>query len=105
MPARPGKPGETADEFVRFPGGLPRLRRRHCDRLAVVGRDCEHVVFMLWGNYAREKRTLIDGSKHLVLESPHPSPLSAHKGFFGNNHFKNANAYLEEYGRGTITWC
>ena len=71
----------------------------------VVGRGCEHVVFMLWGNYAREKRTLIDGSKHFILESPHPSPLSAHKGFFGNNHFKNANAYLEEHGRGTITWC
>jgi uracil-DNA glycosylase len=70
-----------------------------------VSRECTHVVFLLWGNYAREKRTLIDATKHLILESPHPSPLSAHRGFLGNNHFKKANEYLEKHGRGTISWC
>jgi len=71
----------------------------------ILSREEEHVVFMLWGNNARQKRGLIDTSKHLILESPHPSPLSAHKGFFGNGHFKAANAYLEKHGRGAINWC
>lgn len=65
----------------------------------------KHVVFMLWGNNARQKRSLIDGTKHLILESAHPSPLSVHKGFFGNSHFKKANEYLKQHGRGEITWC
>ena len=73
--------------------------------IRIISRECTHVVFILWGNYAREKRTLIDPSKHLILESPHPSPLSAHKGFFGNGHFLKANAYLKEHGRGEISWC
>ena len=72
--------------------------------IATINRECEHVVFMLWGNYAREKRVLIDASKHLILESPHPSPLSAHKGFLGNGHFKKANDYLLEVGRRVIKW-
>lgn len=70
-----------------------------------VSENCANVVFMLWGNNARAKRALIDASKHLILESAHPSPLSAYKGFFGNEHFKNANSYLEAHHRGTITWC
>lgn len=73
--------------------------------IRIVSRDCEHVVFLLWGNYARQKCTLIDATKHLVLESPHPSPLSAHKGFFGNGHFKKANEYLEKHNRQEIKWC
>lgn len=71
----------------------------------IISRDCDNVVFILWGNYAREKRGLIDSSEHLILESPHPSPLSAYKGFFGNDHFKKVNEYLEAHGRGTISWC
>jgi len=63
-----------------------------------------HIVFMLWGAYAGKKKELIDGNKHLVLTSVHPSPLSAHRGFFGNNHFKAANEYLLEHGRGEINW-
>ncbi|MCL9972430.1 MAG: uracil-DNA glycosylase [Candidatus Pacebacteria bacterium] len=63
-----------------------------------------HVVFMLWGAFARKKAVLIDTSKHLVLESAHPSPLSAHNGFFGNNHFKRANDYLTSHGRSPIDW-
>jgi len=64
----------------------------------------EHIVFMLWGNFARSKKHLIDTKKHLVLEAPHPSPLSAHRGFFGCKHFSKANAYLKENGIREITW-
>lgn len=64
----------------------------------------EHVVFMLWGAFARKKAMLIDSSKHLILESAHPSPLSAHNGFLGNDHFRKANEYLEQNGRQEIDW-
>lgn len=64
----------------------------------------KNAVFMLWGAFARKKEALIDWEKHLVLKSAHPSPLSAHKGFFGNGHFKEANLYLKENGRGEIDW-
>lgn len=73
--------------------------------IRVVSRECPHAVFLLWGAYARAKRPLIDETRHLVLESPHPSPLSAHKGFFGNGHFKKANEFLLEHGRGEVGWC
>lgn len=64
----------------------------------------EHLVFMLWGRDARAKKSLIDTKKHLVLESPHPSPLSAHAGFFGNNHFQLANEYLKKHQISEISW-
>lgn len=64
----------------------------------------DHVVFMLWGSFARKKAGQIDGSRHLVLESAHPSPLSAHRGFLGNGHFSKANAYLKAQGRTEIEW-
>jgi len=63
----------------------------------------KHIVFMLWGHYARTKKTLIDTSLHLVLESAHPSPL-ARGAFFGCRHFSLANEYLKEKGRGQIEW-
>ena len=63
----------------------------------------EHLVFMLWGNFARKKAELIDGEKHLILESAHPSPLAGDK-FFGNHHFSQANAYLEKHGMTPIDW-
>lgn len=62
------------------------------------------VVFLLWGSYAIRKGAFIDREKHLVLTSPHPSPLSAHRGFFGNHHFSQANAYLEAQGLTPIQW-
>jgi len=62
------------------------------------------VVFILWGAYAIAKRALIDEAKHLVLTAPHPSPLSAHRGFFGSKPFSQANAYLQENGQQPITW-
>jgi uracil-DNA glycosylase len=64
----------------------------------------EHLVFMLWGNYAKQKGAVIDRSKHVVLESAHPSPFSADHGFFDNNHFKKANEYLEQQGEKPIDW-
>lgn len=64
----------------------------------------EHIVFLLWGTFARNKATLIDWQKHFVLQSPHPSPLSAHKGFFGNGHFKMTNDYLKKRGYKQIDW-
>lgn len=69
-----------------------------------LNEQCEHLVFMLWGRDARSKKPLIDTSKHLVLESPHPSPLSAHSGFFGNNHFIKANQFLAEHDLTEINW-
>jgi len=64
----------------------------------------EGVVFMLWGGYARSKKSLIDGAKHLILEAPHPSPLSAHRGFIGCGHFTEANRFLESKRKDPITW-
>ena len=64
----------------------------------------EHLVFMLWGSYAQKKGQVIDDARHLVLKSPHPSPLSARRGFFGNGHFAAANRYLVEHGEEPIDW-
>ena len=62
-----------------------------------------NLVFLLWGNYARSKKVLIDGTKHLILESPHPSPLAG-GGFFGQKHFSKTNEYLIENGRNPVNW-
>ena len=72
--------------------------------IETVSRHAEPSVFLLWGSHARQKKALIDTSRHLVLESPHPSPLSAHRGFFGNHHFSRANQFLQEQGRTPIEW-
>lgn len=64
----------------------------------------EHLVFILWGAPAQRKGRFIDRNKHLVLESPHPSPLSAYRGFFGNNHFSKANDYLTAHHQKPIEW-
>ncbi|TNE83292.1 MAG: uracil-DNA glycosylase, partial [Gammaproteobacteria bacterium] len=64
----------------------------------------EGLVFMLWGSYAQKKGAFIDTRRHLVLKAPHPSPLSAHRGFFGCRHFSKANAYLEQRGVEPIDW-
>src|SRR3989339_1866515 len=63
-----------------------------------------HIVFMLWGAFAGKKESEIDSLKHLILKGPHPSPLSAHRGFLGCNHFKEANDYLKQNGRKEIDW-
>lgn len=69
-----------------------------------LANDREGIVFMLWGAYAIKKGAFIDRSRHLVLTSPHPSPLSAHRGFLGNRHFSQANAYLVERGETPVKW-
>lgn len=69
-----------------------------------IDKKDDPVVFLLWGNFAKSKKVLLNNSKHLVLESPHPSPFSARHGFFGNNHFKLANEYLAKNGVKPIDW-
>ena len=70
-----------------------------------VNAKAEPIVFMLWGSYAQKKAAFVDTSKHLVLKAAHPSPLSAHSGFFGCRHFSKANAFLESGGLAPIDWA
>lgn len=70
----------------------------------LIATEKEHIVFILWGSYAQKKGESIDRTKHLVLESPHPSPLSANRGFFGNKHFSKTNDYLVEHGLDPVKW-
>lgn len=73
--------------------------------ISTLSSQCDHLVFILWGGYARSKASLIDRSRHMVLESVHPSPLSANRGgWFGNHHFSKCNAYLREHGIQEIDW-
>ena len=72
--------------------------------IEVVSRDCEHLVFLLWGAHAQSKAKLIDATKHLILKSVHPSPLSAYKGFLGNGHFSRTNTFLQQHGLQPIDW-
>lgn len=74
------------------------------DVVEKLNKEKENLVFILWGSHAIKKGEKIDRSKHLVLTSAHPSPLSAHKGFFGNHHFTRANNYLKEHGETPIEW-
>lgn len=72
--------------------------------IKAVAEQKTEVVFMLWGKYAQNKASFIDSSKHLILKAPHPSPLSAHNGWFGSKHFSQANQYLKEQGKEVIEW-
>ena len=72
--------------------------------IKAISSGCSNIVFLLWGNNAAQKASLIDGAKHLVLTSAHPSPLSASKGFFGNHHFSKTNEYLLAHGKRPINW-
>jgi uracil-DNA glycosylase len=72
--------------------------------ITTLSKKRDGIVFMLWGAYARKKAPLIDGSRHLVLTAAHPSPLSAHNGFFGSRHFSQANAWLVQRGEREIEW-
>lgn len=73
--------------------------------ISTLNSRCDHLVFILWGGYARSKASLIDRSRHLILESVHPSPLSANRGgWFGNHHFSKCNAYLREHCIQEIDW-
>lgn len=72
--------------------------------IAQVNAHREHVVFLLWGSHAQKKGAMIDRSRHLVLTAPHPSPLSAYRGFFGCKHFSQTNEYLAQHGIEPIDW-
>ncbi len=72
--------------------------------ISVLNQQRSGLVFMLWGSYAQKKGQVIDRNRHLVLTAPHPSPLSAHRGFLGCRHFSQANAYLQEQQQQTIDW-
>jgi len=69
-----------------------------------IAEEKEHVVFMLWGNYAQQKGAFINASRHLLLKTVHPSPLSAYRGFIGCSHFSAANKYLQQFGIEEIKW-
>jgi uracil-DNA glycosylase len=78
---------------------------RFTDRvIRILADEKEHLVFMLWGSFAQKKGEFIDRSRHLVLTSPHPSPLSSYRGFFGNKHFSKTNQYLVNQGIEPIKW-
>lgn len=72
--------------------------------IATLNEHREGVVFLLWGSHAQKKGSIIDRQRHHVLQAPHPSPLSAHRGFFGCRHFSQANAWLEQRGEAPIDW-
>ncbi len=69
-----------------------------------LNRERENLVFLLWGSYAQAKGKLVDARRHLVLKAPHPSPLSAHRGFFGCGHFSKTNKWLAEHGLTPVDW-
>lgn len=72
--------------------------------ISVINEQTRGVVFMLWGSYAQKKAALVDANKHLILTAPHPSPLSAYRGFFDCQHFSKANAWLAKQGKAPINW-
>lgn len=72
--------------------------------IRVISQKEDSIVFMLWGSYAQRKGAMINSHKHLILKAPHPSPLSAHRGFFGCKHFSQANAFLTSHGKSPIVW-
>jgi len=72
--------------------------------LKVVDKECDHCVFILWGSYAQKKGVFLNSKKHLILKSPHPSPLSAYRGFFGSRPFSKANDFLKSKKMDPINW-
>jgi uracil-DNA glycosylase len=72
--------------------------------IRIVSQEKEHVAFILWGSYAQSKAPFVDSSKHLILKSTHPAPLSAHRGFFGNHPFSLTNHFLQQHGITPIQW-
>ena len=72
--------------------------------IKILNSKHKNLIFLLWGNYAKKKKKFIDGNKHYILTSSHPSPFSAHKGFLGNKHFSKTNKYLKNLGKIPINW-
>ena len=95
---------DGADSAALYRGRGVLLATFTDEVIRTVGAKDDHVVFILWGSSARKKKQLLDTSRHTVIESPHPSPLSAHRGFFGSRPFSTANAALEAHGQPPIDW-
>ena len=95
LTVRAGQPGSHRNRGWEF------FSNRVIQQLST---DFSHIVFMLWGAFAQEKKKLINTKKHYCIESVHPSPLSAYRGFFGHKPFSRANDYLERLGRGAVNW-
>ncbi len=74
------------------------------DVIKIISEQKKEIVFLLWGNFAQQKQILIDATKHKILKAAHPSPLSAHNGFFGCKHFSSTNIYLVQHGKTPIDW-
>ena len=72
--------------------------------IRIINAENRPIVYMLWGSFARSKKTMLNNPQHLILEAPHPSPLSAYRGFFGCRHFSKANKFLTEHGQEPIDW-
>jgi uracil-DNA glycosylase len=72
--------------------------------IKIINRECKNVVFILWGSYAQKKGLAIDSTQHLIIKSPHPSPLSAYRGFFGSKPFSRTNSYLKINNKSIINW-
>lgn len=72
--------------------------------IAAINQHCEGVIFLLWGSHAQKKGSIIDRKRHHVLQAPHPSPLSAHRGFFGSKHFSTTNELLSAAGKNPVDW-
>ncbi|WP_313678010.1 uracil-DNA glycosylase [Pantoea vagans] len=72
--------------------------------IAAINQHCEGVIFLLWGSHAQKKGSIIDRKRHHVLQAPHPSPLSAHRGFFGSKHFSTTNELLSAAGKKPVDW-
>ncbi len=95
LTVKAGKPGSHSGRgWEQFTDGI----------ISELSNNYSGIIFMLWGNYAKQKLSLIDASRHTVLTAPHPSPFSAHSGFFGCNHFISANQQLEAGGKAEIKW-
>jgi uracil-DNA glycosylase len=88
------------------PGSHSKIGWEHFTDAVIrkISQEKEQVVFMLWGNFAQSKQSLIDATKHLILKAAHPSPFSVHKGFYGCRHFSKANEYLVRHGKNPVNW-
>ncbi len=100
----------VAEYRINCPGGSGTLHaslgwETFTDKvISLINEHREGVVFLLWGSHAQKKGAIIDRQRHHVLKAPHPSPLSAHRGFFGSNHFVLTNEWLEKRGEKPIDW-
>ena len=117
IPPRSGNLGRWADQGVLLLNNVLTVREgqpaSHAGKgwekftdavVAKLNAEKEHLVFILWGSPAQKKAAAVDSTKHLVLKSVHPSPLSAERGFYGNHHFTKTNTYLQEHGKQPIVW-